>query len=303
MKRDGEKRSHCLTVSRIWHIRMQSLGWWVIGLRPGLAYPCLSLNSLCLGQYKVESWDGEPSAWRSVSASQTSDFRPPSHPNTRSTSVPVSVATRAAGRGGRKKRQNKRKGCRAAPFDKLHAHPTILMSPHARQGHGSHPLGELWSPAGLGGTCRPAGKSVWSPRIPLGPKSNEKRSTIQSAINLHSEWTGGAANTENKRLFCLLTKAQHFQNVMKKHMQKHNIFKERETEHLPEGSDDCCNFFIWIKLSNCMMGPQQFLPIFPPRNSCTVLVHVRYVDGAIKLDIFVFRKYYMANRVIKRKGW
>ena len=49
------------------------------------------------------------------------------------------------------------------------------------------------------------------------------------------------------------------------------------------------------------MGPQQFLPIFPPRNSCAVLVDVRYVDGAIKLDIFVFRKYYMADRVIKCK--
>ena len=100
-------------------------------------------------------------------------------------------------RRGKKRRANERD----AWFDRRHARPAILMAPHARQGHGSHPLGELWSPAGLGGTCRPAGKSVQSPRIPLGPKSNEKRSTIQPAINLHSEWTGGAANTEDKRLF------------------------------------------------------------------------------------------------------
>lgn len=49
------------------------------------------------------------------------------------------------------------------------------------------------------------------------------------------------------------------------------------------------------------MCPQQLLPIFPPRNNCDVLVHIRYIDRAIKFDIFMFRKYYVANRMIKCK--
>ena len=33
------------------------------------------------------------------------------------------------------------------------------MAPHARQGHGSHPLGELWSPAGLVGCAGQLGRA------------------------------------------------------------------------------------------------------------------------------------------------
>ena len=190
---------------------MQFLGWWVIGLRPGLAYPCLSLNSLCLGQYKVECWDGEPSAWRSVSASQTSDFRPSSHPNTRSTSVPVSVATRAAGRGGRKKRQNKRKGCRAAPFDKLHAHPTILMSPHARQGTAlTH-----WESSGvqqdLGALAGPLGRASDHQEFHWG----------QSPMKRDQQYNRPLIYTLNGLVGLLTQKT----NGCFAYWQKHNIFK------------------------------------------------------------------------------
>lgn len=214
MKRDGGKRSHCLTVCRIWRIWTQSLGWRVIGLHPGLAYCCLSLNSLCLPgpiQSGMLRWRAKclKVCLSFPDFTLSAFFRP----NTRSTSVPVSVATRAAGRGGRKKKRSKWKGCRAALFDKLHAHPMILMSPHAWQGHSSHPLGEFWSPAGLGGTCRPAGKTVWSPRIPLGPKSNEKRSTIQLTINLHSEWTGEAANNRKQKAVLITDKPFTFESA------------------------------------------------------------------------------------------
>ena len=40
--------------------------------------------------------------------------------------------------------------------------------------HCSHSLGELLSPAGLDRTYRPAGRSIWSPRVPVGPKASRK---------------------------------------------------------------------------------------------------------------------------------
>lgn len=49
------------------------------------------------------------------------------------------------------------------------------------------------------------------------------------------------------------------------------------------------------------MCPNQFLPVFPPRNNVGVLVHIRYTDWTIKLDVLMFGKYYVAHRVIKCK--
>lgn len=82
--------------------------------------------------------------------------------------------------------------------------------------------------------------------------------------------------------------------------QQPNIAKEREEGHVPEGRDHCRNFIVRIKVSDCMMCPKQLLAIFPPRNM-NVLVRIRYTDGAIKLDVLVFRKYDVADRLIKRK--
>ena len=62
---------------------------------------------------------------------------------------------------------------------------------------------------------------------------------------------------------------------MLQNCQPRNI--ERKGKHVPEGRNHCCGFLIRIKVSNCMVRPKQFLPIFPPRNM-GVLVHVRYAD-------------------------
>lgn len=152
---EEEPLSHCLQDLAYMDSVLGMMGYWVTSW-PGLL---LSLPQLTLPiQSGMLRWRAKclKVCLSFPDFTLSAFFRP----NTRSTSVPVSVATRAAGRGGRKKKRSKRKGCRAALFDKLHAHPMILMSPHAWQGHSSHPLGEFWSPAGLGGTCRPAGKTV-----------------------------------------------------------------------------------------------------------------------------------------------
>ena len=298
MKRDGEKRSHCLTVSRTWRVRIQSLGWWVIGLRPGLAYPCLSLNSLCLPgpiQSGMLRWRAKClKVCLSFPDFRLLAFFPPQHEVNICTSIYSHKGCWERREEEETEQMKGMQGCTVwqAPHppndsDVSSCQARTRLSPTGRALESSRTWGVL---AGQLGRASDHQEFHWG-QNPMKRDQQYNRLliyTLNGLVGLLTQKINGCF--AYWQAFCFW-------------LSKSITFSKKGRQHLPEGSDDCCNFFIWIKLSNCMMGPQQFLPIFPPRNSCTVLVHVRYADGAIKLDIFVFRKYYMANRVIKCKGW